>query len=212
MKNLVDYINENSVNMEFAEIFENVLNDEREMTLQECYEELFDAMFSVNEGAINEGFFSKIGKAIASLGSKAATAGEELDKRVENASDAAKNAIDSAKKKAGDAWDKVKDTYQSVVVSVDDAIKASKDSIEGICKQTKLKVDEFESKCAQIYTNAIAKGKDSAKAVGEWVSDKTKGAQKFAAMNTMLAGAMLAKAAGIDSAMAIDILSAAGFN
>lgn len=211
MKNLMDYINE-GVNKEFVTIFENVLSDERQMTLQECYEEFFDKMFSVNEGAINEGFFSKIGKALSKLGDKAANAGEELDKRVEKASDAAKGAIENAKKKAGDAWDKVKDTYQSVVVSVDDAIKASKESIEGLCKQTKLKVEDFEAKCAQIYTNAVANGKEGAKAVGEWISDKTKGAQKFAAMNTLLAGAMMAKAAGVDSGMAIEILSSAGFN
>jgi hypothetical protein len=94
---------------------------------------------------------------------------------------------------------------------VDDAVQQGKESIEALCKQAKLKIDGFEAKAAQIYSNAIASSEETAKKIGEWTADKTKGAQKFAAVNTLLAGAMLAKAAGVEAGVAIDILAAAGF-
>ena len=205
MKQLVEFLNE-SQRQEFVSIFESVVSDDREITLQECYEELFDKMFSVNEG-----FFSSLGKKLASWGEKAAQAGENLDKKISDASDAAKKAIENAKEKAGEAWGKVKNVYSSVVLSVDDAIKASKESIVKLCEQTKMKIEDFEGKCAQIYANAIANSKDAAKALQEWVADKTNGARKFAAMNTLLMGAVMAKGAGIDSTLALDVLSMAGF-
>lgn len=205
MKQLVEFLNE-SQRQEFVSIFESVVSDDREITLQECYEELFDKMFSVNEG-----FFSSLGKKLASWGEKAAQAGENLDKKISDASDAAKKAIENAKEKAGEAWGKVKDVYTSVVLSVDDAIKASKESIVKLCEQTKMKIDDFEGKCARIYANAIANSEKAAKEMQKWVADKTNGARKFAAMNTLLMGAVMAKGAGIDSALALDVLSMAGF-
>lgn len=51
-------------------------------------------MFSVNEG-----FFSSLGKKLASWGEKAAQAGENLDKKISDASDAAKKAIEMLRRK-----------------------------------------------------------------------------------------------------------------
>lgn len=206
MKQLVEFLNE-SQKQEFISIFEDVLSDDSQITLQECYEELFDKMFYVNEG-----LFSKLAGKLRNWADSADKADDKLRERVDNASDAAKNAIASAKKKAGKLWDKVSGTYCSVVMAVDDAIAMSKDSIVKLCAQSKVKVEEFESKCALIYTNAIAKSQNTAKAIQEWVNDKSKGAQKFAALNTLLMGAIMAKSAGIDSGMALDILASAGFN
>lgn len=204
MKTIVEYMNAGSNGGQL--VFENVLDNNVD-TLYECYMGIYREMVSVNEG-----FFSNIGKKIASWGNKAAAAGENMDRRIDAASDSAKKAIYTAKKQAGASWDKVKDAYQSVVLSVDDAIKASKDSINGICRQAKLNIDEFEAKLGQIYTNAIAQSKESAEEMKQWISDKTKGAQKFAAMNTLLAGAMMARNAGISSDLALQILASAGFN
>ena len=203
MKTIAEYMNAGA-NEHL--VFENVLDNNVD-TLCECYMGIYKEMVSVNEG-----FFSNIGKKIANWGNKAATAGENIDKRIDVASDSAKKAIETAKKQAGASWDKVKDAYQSVVLSVDDAINASKDYINGICRQTKLNIDEFEAKLGQIYTNAIAQSKESAEEMKQWVNDKTKGAQKFAAMNTLLAGAIMARNAGISSDLALQILASAGFN
>lgn len=60
----------------------------------------------------------------------------------------------------------------------------------------------------------MSKSQEIADNIGKWVSDKTKGAQKFAALNalnTLLMGAMLARKTGIDSNIALEILSATGF-
>ena len=183
MKQLTDYIYEYNSSILKSAIYEGINSNCK--TLQESYENIFDMMFSVNEG-----LFTSIGKKLADWGSKAAKTGENIDKRITNASDSAKRAINTAKVKAGNAWKKVKDSYTSVILAVDDAIKASKDSIADLCKQAKIKIEDY---------------------IGKWVSDTTKGAQKFAALNTLLMGAMLARKTGIDSSMALEILSAAGF-
>lgn len=204
MKQLTDYIYEYNSNILKSAIYEGI--NSNCTTLQESYENIFDMMFSVNEG-----FFTNIGKKLTDWGSKAAKTGENIDKRITNASDAAKRAINTAKVKAGNAWKKVKDSYTSVILAVDDAIKASKDSIADLCKQAKIKIEDFEAKCALIYANAMSKSQEIADNIGKWVSDSTKGAQRFAALNTLLMGAMLARKTGIDSSMALEILSAAGF-
>ena len=76
---------------------------------------------------------------------------------------------------------------------------------------SKMIIEDFEGKCARIYANAIANSEKAAKEMQKWVADKTNGARKFAAMNTLLMGAVMAKGAGIDSALALDVLSMAGF-
>lgn len=204
MRTITEFLNYSN-GSEKQVIFENVLENDID-SLYECYMEIYREM-----SMLNEGFFSNLGKKIASWGNKAATAGENIDKRIDNATDSAKKAIATAKKQAGSSWNKIKDTYQSVVLSVDDAVKASKDSIIGICRQAKLNVEEFEAKAAQIYSNAIASSKEAADEIAQWVNDKTKGAQKFAAMNTLLAGAIMARNSGISSDLALSILASAGF-
>lgn len=207
MKTLCNYIHESRNG--FALLFESVAITEGE-TLQDVYESFFDECFANYQ--IDEGFFSKIGNFFKKAGEKAAEAGESADKKIEKMSDAAKKALDSAKEKAGKAWDSVKDAYTSVISSVDDAITRSKESITKLGETFNVKKEELESALAKVYLNAVEKGKEAGKAALEWVSDKTNGVQKIAAVNALVAGALLAKKVGIDSSAMIDILSAAGIN
>lgn len=206
MKRLNNYINESS---NFTELlFESALELNENTTLQNVYESLFDKLYSDN--MINEGLFSKIGKALKNLGDKALTKGEEIDKKINNLSDAGKNAIETAKKKAGDAWDDVKGVYTNAVSAIDNAISASKDTISGMAEKFKIKKDQLEATVANVYANAIAKGGEFAKKAQEWIIDATKYPAQLSACIAIITGAKMAIVAGYDSSMIIDLLSAAG--
>ena len=206
MKRLNNYINESS---NFNELlFESALELDENTTLQNVYESLFDKLYSDN--MINEGLFSKIGKALKNLGDKALTKGEEIDKKINNLSDAGKNAIETAKKKAGDAWDDVKGVYTSAVSAIDNAITASKDTISNMAEKFKIKKPQLEVTVANVFANAIAKNGEFAKQAQEWIIDTTKYPAQLSACIAIITGAKLAITAGFDSSMIIDLLSAAG--
>ena len=217
MRSLDQFIKESMYdeNIENEFFFENIFTEENNMTLEEVYESIFDKMFMVNESTgemeINEGVLGKLGKFLSKMGEKAEKGDEKIKEKVDKASDAAKKAIANAKEKAGKAWDKVKDVYANVVTSIDSAIQSTKKGMQDIITTAGMKLEEFETKAAQVYANAIAQGTKAGKAVIEWVNDKTEGVKKIGAMNAMLIGAMMASKAGLDSNVALEILSAAGF-
>ena len=206
MKTLNTYINESSIINDL--LFESALELDENTSLQDVYESLFDKLYSDN--MINEGLFSKIGQALKKLGDKASAKGEEIDQKINDLSDAGKAAIENAKKKAGDAWDDVKGVYTNAVSAIDNAISASKDTITDMAEKFKIKKDQLEATVANVYTNAIAKGGEFAKKAQEWVADATKYPAQIAACVAIITGAKMATAAGYDSSMIIDLLSAAG--
>ena len=208
MKSLDTYINESSINAEL--LLEAISEVNENSTLQNVYEFMFDKMFE--NGMINEGFFSKLGKWAAKMGSKAEKAGEDADKKLDQLSDAGKAAIDNAKKKAGDSWDKVKGVYTNAVAAVDNAIMASKNTIADMAEKFKIKKDQLEATVASVYANAIAQGKDFGKKAQEWMANASKYPAQIAACVALITGAKMAISAGYDSSMILDLLSSAGVN
>ena len=150
--------------------------------LQQVYEALFDKMFIVEEG-----LFSKIGKALSNLGDKAENFDKNLEEKKKKLSDAAKAAIENAKKKAGDTWDKVKTAYTNTVAQVDSALKASKDTIVKYAQSVKMKVEEVEAKIASIATAAMAKGGEIGKKIMGILGDALKAPAMIAYFTTTLA-------------------------
>lgn len=166
--------------------------------LQQVYEMLFDKMFVVEEG-----LFSKIGNALSKMGDKSKELDDKIEAKKKAMSDAAKAAIENAKKKAGDAWDKVKDTYTNAVAQVDAGVQASKTYWDKLSDKIGMKMSEIEAKVATIITNGIAKGKEK---IVKLFSE----ADKAAAINTFIGGALMCIKNGMNSSDLIDIMSAAG--
>lgn len=206
MKTLNKFIYESSE--DFDLLLESIQEIDENTTLENVYESLFDKIY--NNGMINEGLFSKIGDALAKLGNKAKSGGENLDKKIEQASDAAKLAINKAKEKAGEAWDKVKDVYTNAVTAIDSAIAASKETIVNLAEKFKLKKEELEATIANVYTNAMASGREIGKKLLDWTANAAKFPAQLAAGAIIITGAKAALLAGFDSSMIIDLLSSAG--
>ena len=196
MKTLNEFVtsidnSEDFVIFEAAEI-------EAAQDLQQVYEMLFDKMFVVEEG-----LFSKIGNALSKMGDKSKELDDKIEAKKKAMSDAAKAAIENAKKKAGDAWDKVKDTYTNAVAQVDAGVQASKEYWDKLSGKIGMKMSEIEAKVATIITNGIAKGKEK---IVKLFSE----ADKAAAINTFIGGALMCLKNGMNSSDLIDIMSAAG--
>lgn len=196
MKTLNEFVtsidnSEDLVIFEAAEI-------EAAQDLQQVYEMLFDKMFVVEEG-----LFSKIGNALSKMGDKSKELDDKIEAKKKAMSDAAKAAIDNVKKKAGDAWDKVKDTYTNAVAQVDAGVQASKAYWDDLSSKIGMKMSEIEAKVATIITNGIAKGKEK---IVKLFSE----ADKAAAINTFIGGALMCLKNGMNSSDLIDIMSAAG--
>lgn len=196
MKTLNEFVtsidnSEDFVIFEAAEI-------EAAQDLQQVYEMLFDKMFVVEEG-----LFSKIGNALSKMGDKSKELDDKIEAKKKAMSDAAKAAIDNVKKKAGDAWDKVKDTYTNAVAQVDAGVQASKEYWDKLSGKIGMKMSEIEAKVATIITNGIAKGKEK---IVKLFSE----ADKAAAINTFIGGALMCLKNGMNSSDLIDIMSAAG--
>ena len=111
--------------------------------------------------------------------------------------------LENAKKKAGKAWDKVKDTYTNAVAQVDAGVQASKEYWDKLSGKIGMKMSEIEAKVATIITNGIAKGKEK---IVKLFSE----ADKAAAINTFIGGALMCLKNGMNSSDLIDIMSAAG--
>lgn len=208
MKTLNSYINESNVPVEL--LFESVLEMDENTTLQDVYEKMFDKMFDSETNMINEGFFGKIGSWLKKQGDKAENLGKDADAKIDELTDAGKAAIETAKKKAGAAWDKVKGVYTNAVSAVDNAIKASKDTITNLAEKFKIKAQEIQVLVGSVLTNAISKGGELAKKAEEWLKDATKYPAEIAAFCTLVTAAKVCKVAGLDSSLIIDVLSAAG--
>jgi len=206
MKQLQDFIYASS--QDFNLLFESIDEVDEYTTLENIYEDIFDKIY--NNGMINEGLFSKIGSALAKFGQKAQQAGEKADQKMKNLSDAGKSAIDKAKEKAGNAWDKVKGVYTNIVSAIDTAIAASKDTITSLAEKFKLKKEEIEATIANVYSNAIAAGKEIGKKIGEWTMNAAKFPAQLTAGATLIVGCKIAMTAGFNSDMIMDLLFAAG--
>ena len=206
MKTLNKFICESSE--DFNLLLESIQEIDENITLENVYESLFDKLY--NNGMINEGLFSKIGNALAKLGDKAKSGGENLDKKIDQASDAAKSAINKAKEKAGEAWDKVKDVYTNAVTAIDSAIAASKETIVNLAEKFKLKKEELEATIANVYTNAMASGKEIGKKLLDWTANASKFPAQLAAGAIIITGAKVALLAGFDGSMIMDLLLSAG--
>ena len=206
MKTLNKFIYESSE--DFNLLLESIQEIDENITLENVYESLFDKLY--NNGMINEGLFSKIGNALAKLGDKAKSGGENLDKKIDQASDAAKSAINKAKEKAGEAWDKVKDVYTNAVTAIDSAIAASKETIVNLAEKFKLKKEELEATIANVYTNAMASGKEIGKKLLDWTTNASKFPAQLAAGAIIITGAKVALLAGFDGSMIMDLLLSAG--
>lgn len=206
MKTLNKFIYESSE--DFNLLLESIQEIDENITLENVYESLFDKLY--NNGMINEGLFSKIGNALAKLGDKAKSGGENLDKKIDQASDAAKSAINKAKEKAGEAWDKVKDVYTNAVTAIDSAITASKETIVNLAEKFKLKKEELEATIANVYTNAMASGKEIGKKLLDWTTNASKFPAQLAAGAIIITGAKVALLAGFDGSMIMDLLLSAG--
>lgn len=189
MKSLNEFLNGNN-NVQYNDVvlFEAYEIEQFE-SLQEVYEAIFDKMFDIEDESINEGFFSALSNGLRKMADTTDKVKAKKDEFTKKLSDAAKNAIESAKEKAGKAWDKVKDTYTSVVGSIDNALKSTKDTIVKFAANAKLKVEEVESKIAAITTNAIAKGGNVGKKIGEIIADVAKAPFLVAFLTTALAAA-----------------------
>lgn len=212
MKSLNEFLSASSYveinhNYKGTPLFESYEIEQFE-SLQEVYEAIFDKLFDEENECLNEGFGSFFGK-LAKWGDKAdkkiSDFKQSVQDKVKSLSDAAKNAIETAKKKAGDAWDKVKDTYTSVVASIDNSLKASKDTIVKFAVNAKMKVDELESKIASIITNAMASGKELGEKLMNILASPVQGTLLVAYFTTALA----ASKGGIKSDTLLDVLSAA---
>ena len=189
MKSLNEFLNVNN-NIQYNDVvlFEAYEIEQFE-NLQEVYEAIFDKMFDIEDESINEGFFSALSNGLRKMADTTDKVKAKKDEFTKKLSDAAKNAIESAKEKAGKAWDKVKDTYTSVVGSIDNALKSTKDTIVKFAANAKLKVEEVESKIAAITTNAIAKGGNVGKKIGEIIADVAKAPFLVAFLTTAIAAA-----------------------
>lgn len=193
MKNLNEFLSASSYaetnnNYKVTPLFEAYEIEQFE-SLQEVYEAIFDKMFDIEDDSINEGFFSALSNGLRKMADTTDKVKAKKDEFTKKLSDAAKNAIESAKEKAGKAWDKVKDTYTSVVGSIDNALKSTKDTIVKFAANAKLKVEEVESKIAAITTNAIAKGGNVGKKIGEIIADVAKAPFLVAFLTTAIAAA-----------------------
>lgn len=189
MKSLNEFLNgNNTIQYNDVVLFEAYEIEQFE-SLQEVYEAIFDKMFDIEDDSINEGFFSALSNGLRKMADTTDKVKAKKDEFTKKLSDAAKNAIESAKEKAGKAWDKVKDTYTSVVGSIDNALKSTKDTIVKFAANAKLKVEEVESKIAAITTNAIAKGGNVGKKIGEIIADVAKAPFLVAFLTTAIAAA-----------------------
>ena len=193
MKNLDDYVVENI-------IIDNSLNA---TTIEGIYENIFNKMYNINECIINEGFFSKVANLLKNAGNKV----ENFDKTVEDKrrklSTAATNAINNAKQTAGNNWNTIKDTFSDVVALIDGGLQDAKGAITDAVKNMGIKADEIEIKLAEIYTNGIARGKET-------IINTLADASKIPAVNALMIGAIMCNKAGFNSSQIIDILDAAG--
>ena len=193
MKNLDDYVVENI-------IIDNSLNA---TTIEGIYENIFNKMYNINECIINEGFFSKVANLLKNAGNKV----ENFDKTVEDKrsklSTAATNAINNAKQTAGNNWNTIKDTFSDVVALIDGGLQDAKGAITDAVKNMGIKADEIEIKLAEIYTNGIARGKET-------IINTLADAGKIPAVNALMIGAIMCNKAGFNSSQIIDILDAAG--
>ena len=193
MKNLDDYVVENI-------IIDNSLNA---TTIEGIYENIFNKMYNINECIINEGFFSKVANLLKNAGNKV----ENFDKTVEDKrsklSTAATNAINNAKQTAGNNWNTIKDTFSDVVALIDGGLQDAKGAITDAVKNMGIKADEIEIKLAEIYTNGIARGKET-------IINTLADASKIPAVNALMIGAIMCNKAGFNSSQIINILDAAG--
>ncbi len=193
MKNLDDYVVENI-------IIDNSLNA---TTIEGIYENIFNKMYNINECIINEGFFSKVANLLKNAGNKV----ENFDKTVEDKrsklSTAATNAINNAKQTAGNNWNTIKDTFSDVVALIDGGLQDAKGAITDAVKNMGIKANEIEIKLAEIYTNGIARGKET-------IINTLADASKIPAVNALMIGAIMCNKAGFNSSQIIDILDAAG--
>lgn len=161
--------------------------------------------------SVNEGIFSKIGSKLKEWGNKAAESGESLDKKISDLSNSAKDIIKKAKEKAGKTWDNIKNAYVSIVHEIDTSLSAISNSYNDICKKAGVKYEEMQAKMAALMSSAIASGQATGKAMQEYIADKTNGSKKIIAISTLLLGAQMAVKAGVESSVALDMLSMAGF-
>jgi len=193
MKNLDDYVVENI-------IIDNSLNA---TTIEGIYENIFNKMYNINECIINEGFFSKVANLLKNAGNKV----ENFDKTVEDKrsklSTAATNAINNAKQTAGNNWNTIKNTFSDVVALIDGGLQDAKGAITDAVKNMGIKANEIEIKLAEIYTNGIARGKET-------IINTLADASKIPAVNALMIGAIMCNKAGFNSSQIIDILDAAG--
>ena len=196
MKPLINYllIDNDAINLFEADEIKNVTS------LYEAYTLYYDKLSSIKEG-----LFSKLGAALKKMGDKAAEKGQNIDDTINKLSNDAKQAIQDVKNKAKDSWDSIKDVYVNTIAKVDDAIAKSKASVEGIAKQTGMKVSEVQGKIATILTNAIAKGNTK-------LSNMFSDTKKMIAINAFLSGAMGCIKAGMNTDNLLDIMTAAGIN
>lgn len=197
MKSLNQYILNESL------IIEDLYNVS---TIDDVYDYILEQLLIVNEG-----IFSKIGSKLKEWGNKAAESGESLDKKISELSNSAKDIINKAKQKAGKVWGNIKDAYISIVYEIDKALSKIANSYENICKNAGVKYEEMQAKMAALISSAIASGNETGKTIQQYISDKTQGAQKLVAISTLLLGAQMSVKAGVDSSVALDMLSMAGF-
>lgn len=202
MKRLNSYLTESKVT---AYIFENALEIDETKTLQDVYEELFDKMFDENM-QLNEGLFSWLGSKAKKAGDALDSAGKNADEKINSLSSEAKTAIENVKKKAGNAWEKASKPYTNLVNSIDSAVQKAKKSYDGILTQVGIKMAEFLTVSSQVYANAI----ENVKGFDEELNKIKENKQQFAALNTLIAGAMMCRKTNINSSTIITLLNSAG--
>lgn len=192
MKNLDDYVVETIIDNSF-----------HAQTIEDVYENIFNRMYNINECIINEGFFSKVANLLKNAGNKVENFDKTLEDKRNKLSDAAKNAIANAKQTAGNDWNSIKDTFSDVVALIDGGLQDAKGAITDAVKKAGIKADEIEIKLAEIYTNGIARKKET-------IINTLADAKKIPAVNALMIGAIMCNKAGFNSSQIIDILDAAG--
>lgn len=192
MKNLDDYVVETIIDNSF-----------HTQTIEDVYENIFNRMYNINECIINEGFFSKVANLLKNAGNKVENFDKTLEDKRNKLSDAAKNAIANAKQTAGNDWNSIKDTFSNVVALIDGGLQDAKGAITDAVKKAGIKADEIEIKLAEIYTNGIARKKET-------IINTLADVKKIPAVNALMIGAIMCNKAGFNSSQIIDILDAAG--